>query len=62
MAKLEVIFDSNPSTNVESIYGMTKELAKSGSLRHEDVKALAELMEELSNRMKEGEFSGEQEG
>jgi hypothetical protein len=62
MATFEVIFDNDPKVTTESIYGITKELAKSGRLKTENIEALAELMEELANRMKEGEFSEEQEG
>ena len=53
MATFEVIFDSDPKITTESIYGITKELAKSGRLKTENIEALAELM---------GEFSGEQKG
>lgn len=62
MTTLEIIFDSDPKVTTESIYMATKELAKSGRLKTENIEALAELMTELANRMKEGEFSGEQEG
>ena len=62
MTTSEIIFDSYPRVTAEGIYMATKELAKSGVLKTENIEALAELMTELANRMKEGEFSGEQEG
>ena len=62
MNTFEIAFDDNPKVTIESIYLAVKELAKSGRLQTEDVESLAELTTELANRMKEGEFSGEQEG
>ena len=62
MNTFEIAFDDNPKVTIESIYLAVKEFAKSGRLQTEDVKSLAELTTELANRMKEGEFSGEQEG
>lgn len=59
MPALEITIDNNPATTAESIYGIIKVLAKYGELKAENVEALAELLTELSNRMKEGEFSGE---
>ena len=59
MTKIETKPIGNPASTVESIYDMIKSFAKAGLLNAENIEALAELVTELYNRMKEGEFSGE---
>ena len=62
MKTTSVTLDPDPNVIAGSIYDLTKGLAKAGRLKTENIEALAELTTELANRMKEGEFSGEQEG
>lgn len=59
---MTVEFDSDkPDVAVEEIYLLIKAAAKIGHFRQEHVEAIAEQVTELSNRMKEGLYSGKQE-
>jgi hypothetical protein len=62
MTEVKVKVKGSPESITEGIYSMIKSFAEAKILNIESMEALAELTAELANRMKEGEFSGEQEG
>ena len=53
---------ATPEEAVEDVYGLIKVFVKEGYLRVSNLEDIIDLTTELANRMKEGEFSGEQEG
>lgn len=55
---MQIQFDSDPRKNVEELYLLIKTAAKTGHFRQEHIEAIAEMVTELSNRMKEGLYSG----
>ena len=59
---MQIKFDTDPDKNLEDIYLLIKTSVKIGHFKQEHIDAIVEQVTELSNRMKEGEFSGEQEG
>lgn len=56
---MENIHDRWSSAFVESVYDLIKKTSLEGVINSNGVKAISELTEELSNRLKEEESSGE---
>lgn len=56
---MEKKHDKWSSAFVESVYDLIKKTALDGVIDSNDVRAVSELTEELSNRLKEEESSGE---
>ena len=49
---------ATPEEAVEDVYGLVKVFVKEGYLKIDNLMDIIDLITELANRMKEGEFSG----